>query len=91
MHLKLRSLLMHVSRHVSPSTTMKLQVWNWRKYSRKESSGSLGVASVPLAFLLDMESQRQYLSKRELVQDIDITNVLLLALFYVLISLLIVL
>ena len=53
----------------TPSDTMRLVVYNWRKYSKKENTGVLGAADIPLAFLGDVDTG----SKRSVCDSFPLT------------------
>ena len=46
-----RFLHTHTHSNVTDDSVLTLSVWNWRKFSKKQSSGYMGSADIPLAFV----------------------------------------
>ncbi|EDQ84972.1 uncharacterized protein MONBRDRAFT_39019, partial [Monosiga brevicollis MX1] len=55
--------------HVYPSSSMRLSIYNWRKYSRKEHTGLMGRVILPLDFLRQRVAHQEYNESLEVLYD----------------------
>eukprot|EP00051_Salpingoeca_urceolata_P014735 m.187982 g.187982 ORF g.187982 m.187982 type:complete len:1178 (+) comp18172_c1_seq1:291-3824(+) len=55
--------------NASPSSKLKVSIWNWRKFSKKAHTGFMGSVDVSLDFLLELEQ-----TSRSLCESFSLTS-----------------